>query len=166
MEKILRFANALFILVLMGILSGSYYIQFFKHEMPCALCIFQRFAMCGIGLGCFLNLRNGLAPKHYGLSLLFALFGASVSLRHIAFHACPGFPPFGMPVFGLSLYTWAFLTFIFSIFATALLLLLQPKEPLPPSKFNLFEWTISLLLLLFLLSNSYTTYLECFWGPC
>ena len=165
MEKFIRFANALFILVLMGILTAAYYQQFFKHERPCPLCILQRLGMFGVSLGLFLNLRQRIRTIHYGFSLLFAIFGAFVSLRQISLHVCPGFPIFGIPVFGLELYTWAFMAFALSIISIALLLLLKPKEVVI-IKMNWFEWVASTVLLLLLLSNFYTTYLECTFGPC
>ena len=166
MERFSRIANTLFILVLMGILSASYYQQFFKNGNPCPLCILQSFGMFGVALGLCLNLRVGIEPKHYGFSLLFALFGGGVSLRQIALHICPGFSVFGIPVFGLSLYTWAFLAFVISVFAIATLLMLYPKERGQVPKLNWFEWIAILAVLVLLTANHITTFRQCALGPC
>ncbi|MBX7066992.1 MAG: disulfide bond formation protein B [Parachlamydiales bacterium] len=165
MEKFLRFANALFILVFVGMLASGYYEQIFHHEQPCPLCRLQRLAMFGISLGLFLNLRNGINHKHYGFSLFFALFGGTVSLRQMALHACPGFPVFGIPVWGLSLYTWAFLAFAISILAIAILLILHPKE-MPSSSMNWFEWLAAICILILLCANAATSFYYCGYGPC
>lgn len=166
MEKFSRFSNALFIFVLMGILLSAYYQQFFHHETPCPLCLLQRFSMFGVAIGLCLNLRKGIFPRHYGFSILFALFGGSVSLRQIALHVCPGFPVFGIPVFGLSLYTWAFLAFVLSILAIATLLMIYPKEEIWAPEMNWFEWLAILSVLILLITNSITTFQQCGFSPC
>ena len=122
MEKFTRFANTLFILVLMLVLSSAYYQQFFKAERPCPLCIIQRICMFGVATGLFLNLRIKISATHYSFSILSAILGGTVSLRQIFLHICPNFPVFGIPVFGLELFTWAFLVFVTSIFSISILL--------------------------------------------
>lgn len=166
MEKFLRFANALFLLVLAAILASAYFQQFFHHELPCPLCMLQRLGLFGVAAGLFSNLRNGIHARHYGFSLLCAVYGGVVSIRQIALHVCPGFPIFGIPVWGMSLYTWAFLAFSISIFAIGALLMLQPKERTSVQKMNRFEWLASLAILLLLVANVYTTYYQCQYGPC
>lgn len=165
----IRFLNALLALILMGTLLGAYYQQYFKHEMPCPLCILQRLAMFMIAIGAIMNLKFGPKPKYYGLSLLGAFFGAAVSLRQICLHICPGFPVFGIPVFGLSLYTWAFVIFCCSILGIILLLFMYPSHErhyhhvLHLSNFEKFVFW---LVFLVLLANFITTFDECGLGFC
>ena len=165
MEKFSRFTNAFFIFTLTGILTAAYYQQFFKHERPCPLCLLQRLSMFGIALGLFINLTKGISPLHYGFSIIFAVYGGTVSLRQVALHACPNFPVFGIPVWGFELFTWAFLVFAISIFAIAILLFLMPKEQVV-KKMDWFESLAAILLLILMISNCYTTFLECSLGPC
>lgn len=116
------FLNALFIIVIGSVLMGAFAYQIIKQEAPCPLCLLQRLAMVGITVGCVMNLKFGINMTHYGLILISAIFGSSVSLRQIGLHVCPQFYTFGEPVFGFSLYTWAFFVFASSILATAVLL--------------------------------------------
>lgn len=116
------FLNALFIIVIGTVLMGAFAYQVIKHEQPCPLCLLQRLGMIGITVACAMNLKFGINMAHYGLVILSAIFGSSVSLRQIGLHICPQFSTFGEPVFGLSLFSWAFLVFAASILATAILL--------------------------------------------
>ena len=165
MEKFTRFANTLFILVLMGVLASAYYQQFFKTERPCQLCLIQRLSMFGVATGLFLNLRIKISATHYSFSILFAIFGGSVSLIQIFLHICPNFPVFGIPVLGLELFTWAFLVFAASIFAISILLFLIPKVQVVKN-LHWFETVTAVIFLLLLISNCFTTFLECSFGPC
>lgn len=124
-KKILLLLNSLFPIVLAGVILSAYYIQFFKHEDPCPLCMLQRLAMIGVAIGPLLNLRFGISTAHYGISLISAVFGKAVALRQICLHICPDFPAFGIPIFGFSLYTWSFIVFGCSIFTIAIMLILH-----------------------------------------
>jgi disulfide bond formation protein DsbB len=69
--------------------------------------------MLGVAFGAMLNLRYGIRPSHYGVSLISAVFGACVSTRQILLHIVPGTGTsgYGSAVLGLHLYTWAFIVF-------------------------------------------------------
>ena len=103
--------NSYAVLGICGVLLGAYYIQFVEGEFPCPLCLFQRLAMLGVAFGAMLNLRYGIHTRHYGVSLLSAIFGASVSIRQILLHIDPSDSGYGSPVLGMHLYTWAFIVF-------------------------------------------------------
>jgi len=161
---IVRFCHVLFIFVLAGVLIAAYYQQYAKHVMPCPLCILQRLGMIGVGLGILMNVRFGVQAQHYAFSLLSALFGAAVSLRHIFLHICSG--PKGVIVFGWSLYTWAFLVFCCSIFTLACLLFAPlPKERICV-KLNLLEKCSFGIFFLLIVANCITTFSECGLGIC
>jgi disulfide bond formation protein DsbB len=165
MEKFCRFLNTLMIIVFFGILASAYFQQFAKHQQPCPLCLLQRLGMIGVSLGAFLNLRFGIRPVFYGISMLAALGGAAVSIRQILLHICPGSSTFGIPVFGLGLYTWAFLAFIASLAGIAwLLTLYQPTYR--ACKMSLWEKLAASLLIAITFSNLLTTYMECGFGVC
>jgi disulfide bond formation protein DsbB len=161
-----RTLNGLMALVLMGVLLSAYYQQYFKHEMPCPLCILQRLAMVGVAMGPVINLIFGIRAAHYGVSMLFAMFGASVSLRQMAMHVCPGFPDFGLPVYGVSLYTWAFLSFAACLFSIGIFLLIHIPEDRARVRMNWFEMFVVGLVIAITFSNLITTYDECGFGPC
>lgn len=139
--------NALIAIILGGIVLGALSIQFFGHETPCPLCYLQRLAMLGIATSLLMNIKLELRKSHYGLGLLFCLYGGFVALRQMALHACPGFPKFGIPFWGLSLYTWSFITFAASVLAIGILLivfdlpLMQPlKQPLKQVQKKKLPW--------------------------
>ncbi len=160
--------NALFIMVICGVLLSGYSYQFLKAELPCPLCMLQRLAMIGVAMGPLLNLSFGIRMEHYALSLFSCVFGAAVSLRQIALHVCRNFSTFGEPVLGFDLYVWAFIVFTCSIFAVALLLFLYgfgkekeiPHEPSPLNK------VVFGLLALVVVGNIVTTFMECGFSPC
>ena len=165
MEKFNRFLNALMIYILMAIITGAYYVQFARHETPCPLCLLQRLGMIGAATGAFLNLRFGIRPFFYGLSMLAALGGAFVSVRQILLHICPGSNPFGTPVFDLSLYTWALLAFISTFLGIAILLMFY-QPTFKAARMNLFEKVAAAYLILITFLNIITTIMVCGFGVC
>ncbi len=163
--KLIRFLNALFILVLCGVLCNGYVIQFYFHEQPCPFCMLQRLSMMGVACGPALNLRFGIRPLHYGMSLLASLFGAAVGLRQIAYHVCPSFATYEWSVLGFYIFTWGFIVFVCSMIAISLFLLLYKKDELPV-KMNLFEKFVILFILILALANAITTFQECGLTAC
>lgn len=129
-----RHANALLALILASVLWGALGIQFFKHEVPCALCMMQRLGMIGVAAAALLNVKFGPRKIHYGLCLFAAIFGGFVALRQISLHACPQFPTFGVPFWGLSLYTWSFIVHASAIFYIGLMLIIFGRHELPAER--------------------------------
>jgi disulfide bond formation protein DsbB len=111
-QSLSRTLNALFVLVVCGILLGAFGVQFVAGELPCPLCLLQRLAMLGVGFGAMLNVVYGSRPRHYGVALASAIFGGIVAGRHILLHILPGSEPYGSAFYGLHLYTWSFLAFV------------------------------------------------------
>lgn len=169
MNTYIRLLNTVLILVLAGILCSAFIYQIVLNEEPCPLCMLQRLGLMGIAIGALLNLRFGIKPLHYGISIFSALFSSSVSLRQISLHICPGFPTFGTPVFGLGLYTWAFLAAVCSIFVVALLLFLygengkKEHKTVEMSGFEKFAFGI---LFVITTINIFSTLSECGLSAC
>jgi len=123
-----RFSSALniaWICVLLCVLAGSFYIQFVIGEQPCRLCTWQRMSMFLIVASLLLNVKFGQSNIHYGLIIIFSLFGASVSTRQILSYIIPGSPGFGPVVFGMHTYTWALIVFLSSILASGWMLIIN-----------------------------------------
>ena len=172
-EEIEREVNILDIMALVVILVGAFYMQFFTHELPCPLCLLQRLGFLMIGLGFILNLRFGIRPLHYGISLLAALFTVAVALRQVLLHIAPeasGVTGYGEALFGLHMYTWSLL------FAVGFILwigfhLLFPKQfskiQLRPAKWLLrLGYIVCVILILFSLLNVIFVFLECGIAQC
>ena len=81
--------------------------------------------MIGIGAGLYLNLSVAVKTRHYGISLLWALLGLSVALRHNAHNFCLPAEDRGFLFFSHPICVWSFLTFFLSIVGIGLLLCLH-----------------------------------------
>jgi disulfide bond formation protein DsbB len=90
MGQLARLGNAVAAAGIAIVLLVAFGLQFGLKELPCPLCNLQRvaFALCGFGF--LLNLRFGVQPLNYGLSLLAALFGVAVAGRQVLLHIVPG----------------------------------------------------------------------------
>ncbi len=122
--KIARGVNLLALFVLLGVLTGSLYLQFGQGEPPCPLCLVQRSGMVALAVGPFLNIFTGIKLRNYAFTILAACVGGAGSVRQILLHiATPGDPGYGPKVLGFHLYTWADITFLVAIVGVALLLM-------------------------------------------
>lgn len=116
------------------VLGLALLLQFTLGELPCPLCMLQRYAMILTTLAALWVVRQAeagtLTAERYmqglGLGALAALLGAAVSARQVMLHILPGDAGYGAPVMGLHLYSWAFVTFCVVILFTAVLGILAP----------------------------------------
>lgn len=107
-------------IAIMLILAFAFQIIF--HELPCPLCLLQRLGFLGVALGFLMNLRFGLRPSHYAISLFSALFTSFVALRQIALHVVPGTGTYGDAILGLHLYTWSFIISMAIVLSTTIMM--------------------------------------------
>jgi disulfide bond formation protein DsbB len=163
--------NAFGVLGICGVLLGAYYIQFVEGEFPCPLCLLQRLAMLGVAFGAMLNLRYGIHTRHYWVSLLSAIFGASVSIRQILLHIDPSDSGYGSPVLGMHLYTWAFIVFAVVILLIGIMMFFETQfedssENRSAKSIGWFIKAVFFLVVLIAAVNVVTTFLECGLGQC
>ena len=104
-----------------------------------------------VAFGFLLNVAHGSQPAHYGVILLSALFGASVSGRQMLLNIVPGSGAYGSAILDLHFYTWAFLLFVGEIGTT-------PGTLAAP--FLSFVVTAAIVVTA---ANAVTTFIEC--GP-
>lgn len=132
--------------------------QFIGSELPCPLCVLQRMAMMLIGIGAIWvvgQARKGTLTvagyaRSYGLMIIGAMLGATMSTRQIELHILPGDPGYGEAVFGLHLYTWALITFLVVIlYCAVMLMFFKSTFPVAPSG-KLALWTSRILVALFI----------------
>jgi disulfide bond formation protein DsbB len=107
-----RAINVVFVLCVCGVLLGAFGVQFGLRELPCPLCLLQRLALLGVGLGAMLNVVYGARPRNYGVSLLSAIFGGAVAGRHILLYILPDSPVHGFTFLGMHLYTLSLVAFV------------------------------------------------------
>lgn len=169
-----RTLNAIGLLAICGVLIAAYAYQFALDELPCPLCLLQRVALVAVGYGLCLNLIYGAKPHHYGIMLIAALYGGSVSVRQILLHIVPGTGSYGSPVLGLHYYTWAGLCFFGVLVGTAIMLLFEGQykgtmkdEPAHEAFGGHKLAKFAFFLMLFLgAANAVTTLVECGPGIC
>lgn len=123
MGLLARLGNAAGAAGIAVVLLMAFGLQFGLKELPCPLCNLQRVAFALCGMGFLLNLRFGVQPLHYGLSLLAALFGVAVAGRQVLLHIVPGTGAYGSTLFDIHLYTWSLLAFAGVIAGIALLMI-------------------------------------------
>jgi disulfide bond formation protein DsbB len=115
--------NAIGLYAIALVLAAAFAAQLWLHELPCPLCLLQRIQFAMLAVGPMLNVRYGPRPSHYGISLLAAVLGATVSARQIFLHILPGDPGYGSAILGYHYYTWAFVGFAAAIVLIAIMLL-------------------------------------------
>lgn len=149
------------VLLVLGMAS---ILQFVLHELPCPLCLLQRFGFLAIAFGFLLNFRYGYRPSHYAVVIISAVFTSFVALRQIALHVLPGTGVYGMPVFGLHLYTWCFILSMLIVIGTTLLLSFDRQYQLsnkPGKKISDKANIFFILLMVLLVTNIFSVIAEC-----
>ncbi|MDR6446010.1 disulfide bond formation protein DsbB [Paraburkholderia terricola] len=96
-EAILRRERSLLVLlglICVGLVAGALYLQYFKREDPCPLCIIQRYFFLLVAIFAFLgavfNSWRGVRLLEV-LAGLSALAGIVTAARHVYVQARPGF---------------------------------------------------------------------------
>lgn len=170
-KKIALSLNILELFAICIILTTTLYLQFFENELPCPLCILQRFGFLTVAFALMLNLIYGPKPSHYGLAIFGSLLTTVFATRQILLHIVPGTGEYGSPLFSLHLYTWTLLICIGSLLYIALMLMLDKqfilsRMDLNSRKFSLLIKMICYFLIFLCLINGISTFLECGMGPC
>ncbi|GGM56606.1 hypothetical protein GCM10012275_29720 [Longimycelium tulufanense] len=140
----------LVVLAYTGVLLGGFLVQFGRWEYPCPLCMLQRAAMvlCALGPGYVIaRARRGEVTvadlaTGYGMSVVAAVAGATISARQILLHIKPPDPGYGAAVLGLHLYTWAFITFVVMLLAAGLVLLFARELAPGRVEFGSVSWAV------------------------
>lgn len=143
MGRLVFWGLNLWILGYVLVLGLALIMQFAYGELPCPLCMLQRYAMILGTLGALWIVRQAqagtLTPVRYmqglGLGTLGAFAGAAFAMRQVMLHILPGDTGYGPPVLGLHLYSWAFITFAIVIaFAAGLSVLAPAALPEAPNR--------------------------------
>lgn len=161
--------NMLAVAGISAVLLVAFFFQFVLHELPCPLCLLQRMGFALMAIGFLLNLRFGLRPSHYALSLLSAVYTGFVALRQVLLHIVPGTGSYGSPIFGLHMYTWTFILAVVVIIGTTLMLGIDRQyDPADVNNIR-HKKLVHLLFSLFfvlIIASAITTWAECGWAIC
>lgn len=168
LRPLLHHLNTLALLGVCGVLAAAFGLQFVFHELPCPLCLLQRVAFIAVGLGFLLNVRFGSSSAHYGMVLIGAVIGASMSLRQVALHIVPGSGEYGSALFGLHLYTWGFVGFATTVLFVGFLLFLEARAARQAAgpRNGFLAGAASWLFVALVAANLFSVLLECGVGPC
>ncbi len=148
---------------------SALFFQFDYNELPCPLCLLQRFGFLAIGFGAFLNISRENSWKHDLIIVISSIYTLFVGSRQVFLHILPNDPGYGDPFLGLHFYTWSvIISFMFIIlisispFIKTILDLLKIEI-----KHNVFlSKMFRTILMIILLVNIVSTYLECGFGQC
>jgi disulfide bond formation protein DsbB len=147
----------------------AFFFQLDYHELPCPLCILQRFGFLLIGFGAFLTISRGNSWKYDLIILFSSLFTLLVGLRQVFLHIIPGDPGYGSTFFGLHLYSLSVIASFLIMIALAMLPFINIVISQIPFEVYYSESFIKLLRLIFILvilANMVSTYLECGLTQC
>jgi disulfide bond formation protein DsbB len=160
--------NMLSLYALAGLLAAAFAAQLLLNELPCPLCLLQRVMFAMLAVGPILNLRFGVRPSHYAMSLLAAVAGAVVSTRQVLLHILPGDAGYGSAIFGYHYYSWALIAFIAAIVLLSAILLFdrQFERPQAPSPAGILARVAVWLVIGLTGLNVTSTLLECGFGAC
>ncbi|WP_407836627.1 disulfide bond formation protein B [Streptomyces sp. DSM 116496] len=130
----LWFAHA-YVLGMCATIGGAYVFQFGLWEYPCPMCLLQRMFMLLSALGPAMIIARsrkgavttGEFASGWGIAIVSALVGGTVSGAQVLMHIAPGDPGYAGALFGLHLYTWAAITFFLAALAAGVTLVLADR---------------------------------------
>jgi disulfide bond formation protein DsbB len=104
-----RLALLAMLLVLAAILTAAMVMQYAQGEIPCPLCLLQRFAMFGCCFGLARQLRDGSSERGTGITLIFAILLLVISVRQtlLDLFPRPDHEYIGSAVFGVHMPVWS-----------------------------------------------------------
>lgn len=135
-----------YLLGMVGMLAGGFWMQVAHSEMPCPLCMAQRMALTLAAIGpawvllqCRFGHRDGASMLVRGMavSALGAVAGLIVGTRQILLHILPGDTGYGAPVLGLALHIWVVIAGMVILVVTSVTMLFHNRlEPRPVGRLN------------------------------
>ena len=104
-----RLILVLMLLILAAILTAAMVMQYVFGEIPCPLCLLQRFAMFGCCFGLVQQLRSGTSERGTGISLIFSILLLVISVRQtlLDLFPRPGHEYVGSAIFGIHMPVWS-----------------------------------------------------------
>ena len=104
-----RLILLLMLMILAAILTVAMVMQYAFGEIPCPLCLLQRFAMFGCCFGLVQQLRSGSSEHGTGISLIFSILLLVISVRQTLLDIVPrpGHEYVGSAIFGIHMPVWS-----------------------------------------------------------
>jgi disulfide bond formation protein DsbB len=104
-----RLILVIMLLILAAILTAAMVMQYVFGEIPCPLCLLERFAMFGCCFGLIVQLCSGISERGTGIGLLFAVLLLVISVRQtlLDLFPRPGHAYIGSAIFGIHMPVWS-----------------------------------------------------------
>ncbi len=147
------------------------FIQIFLHEMPCPLCLLQRFGLLAVNIGALLSIKHGKAFRYDLMIIISIIITMIISIRQVMLHIIPGDLGYGLVFLGIHLYTWNVVLSFMMIVSVAIAYLFDAIMPTILHNmicmYRIKIWKIFLIIAVILcLTNLISTYLECGFTMC
>ncbi len=123
------------LIALAAVLTAAMVMQYAFGEIPCPLCLLQRYAMFGCCYGMVMQLRSKHSERGAGIGAIFAVVLLIIAVRQTLLDLFPraGHAYIGSAVFGLHLPVWSVLIAVALLvgFAVRLALFGSPRSLVP-----------------------------------
>jgi disulfide bond formation protein DsbB len=159
------------LIALAAVLTAALVMQYAFGEIPCPLCLLQRYAMFGCCLGIVMQLRAADSQRGAGIGALFALLLLVISVRQtlLDLFPRPGHAYVGSAVFGIHLPVWSVLIAVALLagFAARLALFGAPRPaPGKSSSGGRLTGALALYVVLICAVNFASVVVQCGAGEC
>jgi disulfide bond formation protein DsbB len=167
-----RLILRLMLLILAGILTAAMVMQYAFREIPCPLCLLQRFAMFGCCFGIALQLRSGTSQRGSGISLIFTTLLLVISVRQtlLDLFPRPGHEYVGSAIFGIHMPVWSVFIAVALLlgFAIRLALFGGPHSALETEGAPMHRLTQGLIIYVVCICaiNFFSVVVQCGLGEC
>jgi disulfide bond formation protein DsbB len=165
-----RLLLMLMLSTLAAVLTAAMVMQYAFGEIPCPLCLLQRYAMFGCCFGIVMQLRSVNSERGAGFGAFFALVLLVVSVRQtlLDLFPRPGHAYIGSAVFGLHMPVWSVLIAVALLggFAVRLALFGAPRSSTPPPLMRRLTQGLALYVVLLCAINFVSVIVQCGAGEC
>jgi disulfide bond formation protein DsbB len=167
----------LMVLALAAVLTAAMVMQYAFEEIPCPLCLLQRFAMFGCCFGLFMQLRSGksesgTSERGTGIGLIFAVLLLVISVRQtlLDLFPRPGHAYVGSAILGLHMPVWSVLIAVALLLGFAFRLAFLTSPDASPaengSKFENLTKALFAYVILICAINFASVVVQCGVGGC
>ncbi len=166
--------DRLFLIVMLAALAAALtaamVMQYAFGEIPCPLCLLQRYAMFGCGFGIVMQLRASESQRGAGIAAIFAILLLVVSTRQtlLDLFPRPDHAYIGSAVFGLHMPVWSVLIAVALLagFAARLALFGAPRPSVMSPGLKGLTRGLAVYLLLICAINFASVIAQCGLGQC
>ncbi len=158
--------------ILAAILTAAMVMQYAFGEIPCPLCLLQRFAIFGCCFGLVWQLRSGGSERGTGITLIFSVLLLVISARQtlLDLFPRPGHEYVGSAILGIHMPIWSVFIALALLLGFAARLALLGSPPAAPvaksSRSGLLVQGLLIYLVLICTINLVSVVLQCGVGEC